>query len=917
MTRWPVSTLEPPRFSQRLGVRLATLLGMGAALSALLATAAMLAMAGYFADEDNRDEAQQVARSLAFALQAPVSFEDTQGIRDAVAVLQARPQIQGAWVHDGAGRLVYTFGNAPRQAPAAGTGGLAQGWLRVEAPIVAGAAGDTVGRVSLHVNLQDARRKLRVQALAAAAAGLLAATLALLLSQRLARRISVPMVQLAATAAKITREQNYALRLPAGGSDELGVAVNAFNHMLDEIGERGAALLSVNQQLQHQADLAQAAQARAESASQAKTRFLANMSHELRSPLNGVIGAAQLLQAQGADPTRRAELVEIIRTSGSNLLGLIEHVLDLARIEAGALELQPRDFDLLDCLDAAMLSSAPLASAKGLRLSCRVDPHLEAWRHGDDARLRQLVLNLLGNAVKFTARGDVSVDVRKLGADRLQIQVRDTGIGMAPEALATIFEPFQQADASTTRRFGGSGLGLAICQDLARLMGGRVSAQSILGVGSCFTLDLPLPLAHQAPPVPAPLGLRVAWCEPHEPSAQALAALLQRLGCEAQRCMDMASLRAFVQVPHPAGQPPWCVVAVDAEPGRQLLPAALRWLDPARVLTVDGAVDAVAAHTRQALGLPQAMSRPVLRAALVSRLQGQGQGQGAPASDPAAAALPVAGPVAAQVLLVEDDTINQSVVRSMLEHAGLACTVAANGALALQALAAAPFDLVLMDWQMPEMDGLEATRRLRRGEAGERNRQVPVVALTANAFAEDRDACLAAGMNDFITKPVLAAHLLALAGRWIRRPDPPAAAPPDAASTLAGADATAAADPADDGVPVHDPAVLGRLPMVADGSDPQYAQRLLDLFDRTTGEALAAMQQAIVAADLATVQRGLHSLKSSAGQVGAMALAAEAARADAAMRRGELDTAALPALLQRLQASHRRFAGAVAMQRAA
>jgi signal transduction histidine kinase/DNA-binding NarL/FixJ family response regulator len=914
MTRWPMSTVEPPRFSQRLGVRLATLLGMGAALSALLATAAMLAMAWYFADQDNRDEAQQVARSLAFALQAPVSFEDAQGIREAVAVLQARPQIQSAWVHDGAGRLLYAFGDV--QPPAAeGSGSLAQGWLRVEVPIVAGAARDTVGRVRLQVNLQDARRKLRVQAMAAAAAGLLAATLALLLSQRLARRISVPMVRLAATAAKITREQNYALRLPAGGSDELGVAVNAFNHMLDEIGQRGTALLSMNHQLQHQADLAQAAQARAESASQAKTRFLANMSHELRSPLNGVIGAAQLLQAQGADPARRAELVEIIRTSGSNLLGLIEHVLDLARIEAGALVLQPRDFNLLDCLDAAVLSSAPLASAKGLRLSCRVDPDLDPWRHGDDVRLRQMVLNLLGNAVKFTAQGDVSVDVRPLGAaDRLQIQIRDTGIGMAPEALDTIFEPFQQADASTTRRFGGSGLGLAICQELARLMDGAVSAQSIPGVGSCFTLDLPLPLARQAQAADAPLGLRVAWCEPHEPSAKALAALLQRLGCEAQRCQDVDTLRAFVEVPDHAGRPPWFIVAVDAEAGRQLLGAAWGWLDPCRVLPVDVASDAPAAPMRHALGLPQAMSRPLLRQALASRLIAQAPGS--PVASVADPALPGAGTTAARVLLVEDDAINQAVVRSMLEHAGLACTVASNGALALQVLVTAPFDLVLMDWQMPDMDGLEATRRLRRGEAGERNRTVPVVALTANAFAEDRDACLAAGMNDFISKPVLAAHLVAVVRRWTRRDAWPAVALagqalPDA-SDAEGADAAAQADD----TPVHDPAVLGRLPMVADGSDPQYVQRQQALFDRTTTESLAALEQAIAAADLVAVQRGFHSLKSSAGQVGALAMAAEAARSEAALRRGEPAAGTLLPMLQRLRAAHSRFAAAVAAHRA-
>ena len=907
MTIWPTSTLEQPRFRQRLGVRLATLLGVGAVLSATLATAAMLAMAWYFADRDRRDEAHQVAVGLAFALQAPVSFEDAQGIVDAVAVLRARPQIQGAWVHDAKGRLLYSTVDASRQAGAAGSGGLAQGWLRVDVPIVAGSAGDTVGRVSLHLNLEDARRQLRVQALAAAAAGLLAATLALLLSQRLARRISVPMVQLAATAARITRDQNYELRLPAGGTDELGVAVNAFNHMLDEIDQRGTALLSMNQQLQQQADLAQAAQARAEAASQAKTRFLANMSHELRSPLNGVIGAAQLLQAQGADAARRAELVDIIRTSGSNLLGLIEHVLDLARIEAGALVLEPHDFNLMDCLEAAVQSSGPLASAKGLRLSCQVDPAMALWRHGDEVRLRQLLLNLLGNAVKFTAQGDVSVDVRPAGAsaDRLQIQIRDTGIGVAPQALATIFEPFQQADASTTRRFGGSGLGLAICRDLARLMGGDVVAQSIPGVGSCFTLDLPLPLARQAGDQARPMGLRVAWCEPHEPSALALAALLQRMGCEAQRCHDLAGLRAFMQVPDARGRPPWFIVATDAEPGRLLLAGALPWIDPGHVLPIDGAVDPAHAHTGDVPGLPRPMARPVLRSALVSRLGASVTGR--PPQAPTTTPLPVAGQGAGRVLVAEDDAINQAVVRSMLEHAGFTCTVACNGERALQLLAQAPFDLVLMDWQMPDMDGLEATRRLRRGDAGERNRQVPVVALTANAFAEDREACLAAGMNDFVTKPVLATHLVAVVERWAVRDRWPGTTPSDG-----GPAATAA--PAAATTPAYDPAVLRKLPMVADGSDPGYVDRLLDLFARTVDQTLATIAQAIADTDLLAVQHALHSLKSSAGQVGALALAAEAARGEAALRRGELEPAALPPLLQRLQLAHRRFADAVVAQ---
>lgn len=600
-------------------------------------------------------------------------------------------------------------------------------------------------------------------------------------------------------------------------------------------------------------------------------------------------------------------MVEIIRTSGTNLLGLIEHVLDLARIEAGALVLQPQDFNLLDCIEAAAVSSSALAAAKGLRLTCHVDPALALWRHGDGVRLRQLVLNLLGNAVKFTASGDVTVDVQPVDGDpdRLRIHVRDTGIGIAPDALATVFEPFQQADASTTRRYGGSGLGLAICRDLARLMGGDVTVQSIPGVGSCFTLALPLPPAHCGAADADALGLRVAWCEPHEPSAQALDALLQRLGCTSQRCHDLPTLQAFLAVDDSRGRPPWFIVALDCELGRTLLAGALPRLDPCRVLPIDGAATAQQAHAREAIGLVRAMSRPVLRSALVSRLASARHAEPPALAALAAQAAPGAGRRAARVLLVEDDTINQAVVRSMLDHAGFACTVAGNGTSALQMLGHAPYDVVLMDWQMPDMDGLEATRRLRAGRAGDINRAVPVVALTANAFAEDRSACLAAGMNDFVTKPVLASHLVAVVERWALRDRGPA-------GSQALPDMAAVPVDSDDAAPAYDPGVMARLPMVADGSDPLYPQRLLRLFARTVDPTFATIEQGIATGDLKAVNRSVHSLKSSAGQVGALALAAEAGRIEAALRRGDATTDALPAMLQRLRTAQRRFADAVA-----
>ncbi|WP_088280783.1 ATP-binding protein [Ideonella sp. A 288] len=505
------------------------------------------------------------------------------------------------------------------------------------------------------------------------------------------------------------------------------------------------------------------ARAEAQAASGAKSRFLANMSHELRTPLNAVIGAAQLLALEHGDAGSRALLVEAIQKSGTNLLGLIEDILDLSRIEAGQLSLVHGEFVLHDCVESALATAALVAQAKGLALACDIDPALPARRHGEATRLRQVLLNLLGNAVKFTPAGEVRLRVGPgEAADRVRFSISDTGVGIGEASLPHIFEPFRQADDGADRRFGGSGLGLSIVHQLVQAMGGRISVRSQLGQGTCFEFELPLPRA--------------------TPAAD--------------------------RVPTPVPTP-------------------------------------------------------------------------APTLAPRAAT----GHRGVQVLVVEDDPLNQIIVCRLLQHAGCITTAAADGAQALAQLSARPFDLVLMDWQMPDMDGLEVTRRIRAGQAGGAAQGMPIVALTANAFAEDRTACLEAGMNDFLTKPVLADRLLAVVQRWAGVP-----LPAMAASSEAAARASRQVD-----LPVYDPDVLDALPMVADGSDPGYVGELLAVFVDGARRGVEAIDACAAAGDGAGLQRQLHTLRSSAAQVGAMALAAEVGAMEAAVRAGASIDALAPA----------------------
>ncbi len=755
--------------------RLALLIQVSAGLTLLLCVLAVGGSALWLQQERAREESTEVARTLAFALEAPLAFGDRRGVNDALTLLRARPQVGGAWVYDTGGNLLAANGDGAPLPPGPPGLAFALDHLRVDQAVLA--EGGPVGRLVIVNRLSRLWQSLGIAMVAIALAGLAALLVSVRLARRIAATITGPIETLAATTREIARSHDYAQRLPAAGADEIGTATAAFNEMLDEIRQRGETLLEANrvleQRVHERTQSLQREKERAEAASVAKTRFLANMSHELRTPLNAVIGAAQLLQDGRDDAQGQERLIGAIRDSSLNLLGLIDNILDLARIETGALELAPEDFNLVDCLESAIATAAVGARIKGLELACIVDPRLALWRHGDPLRLRQVLLNILGNAVKFTLEGEVVLHAEPGDApDVLRLSISDTGIGIGAASLAQVFEPFRQADDGANRRFGGSGLGLAIARQLVEAMGGRIAVASELGRGTRFDIELVLPGARLPRPEAPPLGHEVLYFEPREASARALEAHLERLGCRAWRCRSARELRDWMNRPGAASRRPWLLAAVDAEETWAFLENATAWLDPARVIGMAASESQRTDAARQRFKVPRGLIKPVLRSALVSRLGADRHDALRAAVRPLPALAPAPEPPrgARHVLVVEDDPTNQMIVCGMLQHAGYRTSVAADGAQALALLGRQSVDVVLMDWQMPDLDGLEVTRRLRAGEAGRFAKVVPIVALTANAFREDRIACLNAGMNDFLTKPVLRASLIATIERWTHRP---------------------------------------------------------------------------------------------------------------------------------------------------
>jgi len=750
--------------------RLAWLIAVCAGITTALSLLAVAGSGLWLQQQRAQEETTEVARTLSFALQAPVAFGDRPGMNEALTLLRARPQVEAAWVLDPQGQVLAHYGPNAKPPPQADGFNLRR--LRHTEAIRNEA--DVLGHVVVVNSLARLWQTLGLAMAAIVAASLAGLVLSVLMAQRIARAITQPVGTLAQASRAIARSHDYSSRLPDAGNDEIGTATQAFNDMLDEIQSRGDALRLANRELENRvAERTRSLQKekeRAEAASVAKTRFLANMSHELRTPLNAVIGAAQLLQEGRDEGQDQSRLVGSIRDSGTRLLGLIDNILDLARIESGALELVPEDFDLVECVESALATAAVGARFKGLDMAGIVDPGLAAWRHGDPIRLRQVLLNLLGNAVKFTLHGEVVLRVEAgAAANALRFSVADTGIGIGEASLAQVFEPFRQADDASNRRFGGSGLGLAISRQLVDAMGGRIGVQSQLGQGTRFDIELALPLAQRAPPAAVAMNATVVCVEAHDASAQALLAQLARLGCNAYRCRSLRELRQWRTLPGAVGERPWLLLALDDAGAWE---EAVPWFGADRIIGMASHESQTVQAARRRFGLRGHLSKPLLRPALVNALSTL-----APVPVAATPALALVSndaggeaPQAKHVLVVEDDPTNQMIVCNMLHGAGFRSSSATNGAQALALLSHQTYDVVLMDWQMPDLDGLEVTRLLRAGVAGRFAQVVPIIALTANAFAEDRAACLAAGMNDYLTKPVLMGHLIAAVSRWTSRP---------------------------------------------------------------------------------------------------------------------------------------------------